>query len=76
VICGGGTYRQSAKSKQQVPPLRYASVGMTLLLGIGMLVLKTEVSSRPKRSVVEGPAVCFREERGAAHWNLYNHRNL
>jgi hypothetical protein len=45
--------------EQQVPPLRYAPVGMTLLLGIGILAFQKEVSSRPQRSAVEGPAVAF-----------------
>jgi hypothetical protein len=41
--------------EQQVPPLRYAPVGMTIhQWGEGFT---TELSSRPERSVVEGPAV-------------------
>jgi hypothetical protein len=42
-------------SKQQVPPLRYAPVGMTIHLKA--INAQTELSSRPERSVVEGPAV-------------------
>ena len=53
------------REKQQVPPLRYAPVGMTILLqgnslqiGGGMAVNGAkELSSRPERSAVEGPAV-------------------
>ena len=50
--------------KQQVPPLRYASVGMTILLQGQVLLAEAlagtaELSSRPKRSEVEGPAVSF-----------------
>jgi hypothetical protein len=48
--------------KPQVPPLRYAPVGMTILLQgqaflAEALASTTELSSRPERSVVEGPAV-------------------
>jgi hypothetical protein len=53
------------EEKQQVPPLGCASVGMTILLhGKGPKAVKrmpvngpTELSSRPERSAVEGPAV-------------------
>jgi len=49
--------------KPQVPPLRFAPVGMTILLqGQAFppkLLGKTELSSRPERSAVEGPAVSF-----------------
>jgi hypothetical protein len=53
------------EEKQQVPPLRYASVGMTHFLqgkcpktARGMdLNSPTELSSRPERSEAEGPAV-------------------
>jgi hypothetical protein len=50
------------EGKQQVPPLRYAPVGMTILLcpqelQREILDSATELSSRPERSVVEGPAV-------------------
>ena len=46
----------------QVPPLRFAPVGMTILLRgqvflAEALAVITELSSRPERSVVEGPAV-------------------
>ena len=48
--------------KPQVPPLRFAPVGMTILLCPlqlqgEILALATELSSRPERSAVEGPAV-------------------
>jgi hypothetical protein len=57
--------REGPEEKQQVPPLRCASVGMTILWqGDGPKTVRrmavdgpTELSSRPKRSVVEGPAV-------------------
>jgi hypothetical protein len=48
--------------KPQVPPLRCAPVGMTILLR-GQLQFRSilpaskELSSRPERSAVEGPAV-------------------
>src|ERR1700749_4536282 len=50
---------------QQVPPLRYAPVGMTNFLqetaskAVGWRVVNgpTQLSSRPERSVGEGPAV-------------------
>jgi hypothetical protein len=55
------------RGKLQVPPLRYAPVGMTTL---GAVVLSRQLlsfknptlnlSSRPERSAVEGPAVCLR----------------
>jgi hypothetical protein len=53
------------RKKQQVPPLRCAPVGMTNFLqetaskAVGRRVVNgpTELSSRPERSVVEGPAV-------------------
>ena len=63
-----GDYRGK---KQQVPPLRFAPVGMTILLQgqvffaealaatTETLAATTELSSRPERSVVEGPAVSF-----------------
>jgi hypothetical protein len=44
-------------AEQQVPPLRYAPVGMTILFRCQDLALKTKLSSRPERSEVEGPAV-------------------
>jgi hypothetical protein len=64
------------ESTQQVPPLRCASVGMTILLGHQHPNsipksqhpntqtpkhpnTQTELSSRPKRSAAEGPAVSF-----------------
>src|ERR1700677_4968410 len=43
--------------KQQVPPLRYAPVGMTLSVWGPTSLSEKELSSRPERSVVEGPAV-------------------
>ena len=50
--------------EQQVPPLRCAPVGMTILLHHGELSreiidFETKLSSRPERSVVEGPAGTF-----------------
>ena len=45
------------KDQQQVPPLRFASVGMTIFLGHSHTLRKYELSSRPERSEVEGPAV-------------------
>src|ERR1700678_635313 len=45
-------------TEPQVPPLRYAPVGMTNLFHQkNKLVLEEELSSRPERSAVEGPAV-------------------
>src|SRR5271170_7375601 len=46
-----------AEKKPQIPPLRYATVGMTILFGRWNAGLQTDLSSRPERSVVEGPAV-------------------
>src|ERR1700722_3393838 len=43
--------------EQQVPPLRYAPVGMTIRWEYLIFLSTTELSSRPKRSGVEGPAV-------------------
>ena len=45
--------------KPQVPPLRYAPVGMTMLRVVSKdgSCSVTKLSSRPERSVVEGPAV-------------------
>jgi hypothetical protein len=48
--------------KPQVPPLRFAPVGTTILLRgqvlrAEVLAGTTELSSRPERSEVEGPAV-------------------
>jgi hypothetical protein len=51
--------RENREKPQQVPPLRYAPVGMTLHPGNETWRSQTKVSSRPKRSVVEGPAVAF-----------------
>src|ERR1700733_10418191 len=53
------------EEKQQVPPLRFAPVGMTILLqqmaprAVRRTAVNgpTELSSRPERSAVEGPAV-------------------
>ena len=50
--------------KPQVPPLRFAPVGMTILLWPQELQGEIpnpaiELSSRPERSVVEGPVVSF-----------------
>jgi hypothetical protein len=45
--------------KPQVPPLRFAPVGMTILFAIENVCSQAELSSRPERSVVEGPAVSF-----------------
>ncbi len=42
---------------QQVPPLRFAPVGMTILSQEPLPVPQAELSFRPERSVVEGPAV-------------------
>src|ERR1700722_12735140 len=55
---------EQGSGKLQVPPLRFASVGMTRV-GLRFLVDSSyrvepaplDLSSRPKRSVVEGPAV-------------------
>jgi hypothetical protein len=47
------------RKKPQVPPLRYAPVGMTILFGYQHPSAQTNLSSRPERSVVEGPAVSF-----------------
>jgi hypothetical protein len=52
------------EKKPQVPPLRFAPVGMTILLCPQELQREIldpaiELSSRPERSVVEGPAVSF-----------------
>jgi len=47
----------SKSLKQQVPPLRCAPVGMTILFGYEHPSTQTNLSSRPERSVVEGPAV-------------------
>jgi hypothetical protein len=60
-------------TEQQVPPLRYAPVGMTILLremaprAVRQLHVNgpTELSSRPERSAVEGPAVLFRSQTSA-----------
>ena len=48
--------------KPQVPPLRYAPVGMTIQLDneryhSEIIDFSTKLSSRPERSAVEGPAV-------------------
>jgi hypothetical protein len=58
--------RSSREKKQQVPPLRYAPVGMTILLWCQRILhdekhyfLANALSSRPERSAVEGPAVSF-----------------
>jgi hypothetical protein len=64
----GTRFKESVRGwgkKQQVPPLRYAPVGMTILLQGQVLLAEalagtTELSSRPERSVVEGPAVSRR----------------
>jgi hypothetical protein len=45
------------EEKPQVPPLRFAPVGMTILFGYQHPGTQTNLSSRPERSVVEGPAV-------------------
>jgi hypothetical protein len=50
---------RTAAAKQQVPPLRYAPVGMTNLFRCQNFDLKINLSSRPERSAVEGPAVSF-----------------
>jgi hypothetical protein len=52
----------SPPEKPQVPPLRYAPVGMTILLRVdycfvASIPVSKELSSRPERSAVEGPAV-------------------
>jgi hypothetical protein len=47
------------ESEQQVPPLRYAPVGMTNWFECWDAGIQTELSSRPERSAVEGPAVSF-----------------
>ena len=47
----------SPLTNQTVAPLRYAPVGMTILFGNAMRCFQDELSSRPERSVVEGPAV-------------------
>ena len=57
-----GRSRGLKMGKPQVPPLRFAPVGMTILLRgkvlrAEALAGKTELSSRPERSAVEGPAV-------------------
>jgi hypothetical protein len=46
-----------SKIEPQVPPLRYAPVGMTILFGYQDPGTQTNLSSRPERSAVEGPAV-------------------
>jgi hypothetical protein len=52
------------EKQPQVPSLRFAPVGMTILL-LGQVFLAealtgtSELSSRPERSGVEGPAVAF-----------------
>jgi hypothetical protein len=46
-----------SRVEQQVPPLRFATVGMTILFRGEDLGIKTNLSSRPERSEVEGPAV-------------------
>src|ERR1700761_2675029 len=56
--------RCTAEKKPQVPPLRYAPVGMTILFRGARNSRRSsrghiELSSRPERSVVEGPAVSF-----------------
>ena len=53
---------RTGRETQQVPPLRYAPVGMTILLHGQVLLTEAlagtaELSSRPERSAVEGPAV-------------------
>ena len=50
--------RISDAVEQQVPPLRCAPVGMTKLWKLNKLNLQAHhnLSSRPKRSAVEGPA--------------------
>ena len=60
--------------KPQVPPLRYAPVGMTLQVGGWKFGTQTEVSSRPERSAVERPAVSYkglRERCSAPSSQLY-----
>jgi hypothetical protein len=47
------------EKKPQVPPLRYAPVGMTNWFECQDAGIQTELSSRPERSVVEGPAVAI-----------------
>src|SRR5580658_5266598 len=64
------------RKKQQVPPLRYAPVGMTILLGNGhnhseIIDFSTKLSSRPERSAVEGPAVLFPYPRLGAPFKPY-----
>ena len=49
----------------QVPPLRFAPVGMTILSRGQVFIAEafactTDLSSRPERSAVEGPAVLSR----------------
>src|ERR1700678_1333338 len=41
----------------QIPPLRYAPVGMTILFGNAKYSFQDELSSRPERSGAEGSAV-------------------
>jgi hypothetical protein len=55
---------ENSEKKPQVPPLRFAAVGMTILSWGQVFLAKalagaTQLSSRPERSVVEGPAVSF-----------------
>src|ERR1700677_707486 len=52
----GDMHLRECRGAQQVPPLRYAPVGMTILLEYEISP-QTNLSSRPERSVVEGPAV-------------------
>jgi hypothetical protein len=47
------------EKKPQVPPLRYAPVGMTNWFECQDAGIQTELSSRPERSAVEGPAVAI-----------------
>src|SRR5580658_9918461 len=51
------TVFKGGRLKPQVPPLRCAPVGMTILCGYQHPGTQTNLSSRPERSVVEGPAV-------------------
>ena len=47
----------SPRGAPQIPPLRYAPVGMTILFGNAKESFQDELSSRPERSVAEGSAV-------------------
>src|ERR1700744_6296786 len=63
----GSSAKNTKRSKKS------QALGMTILLKEATLSNPTELSSRPERSVVEGPAVCFTGNEG---WVPHSSRTL